>query len=47
MGRIKVIIYEWTCACQITIKADSEKQIAKAKQRHYLIHAKEAGWDKQ
>ena len=40
-----MISYEWTCACGITIKAETEKQIAKAKERHYAIHAKAAGWD--
>ena len=40
-----MIVYEWKCACDITIKTDSEKQMDKAKERHYRIHAKEAGWD--
>jgi len=40
-----MISFEWKCACEIIIKADSEKEMARAKERHYRIHAKEAGWD--
>ena len=40
-----MIIYEWKCACEITIKADTEKQLEKAMARHYKLHAKANGWD--
>jgi hypothetical protein len=41
-----MITYEWKCACDITIKSDSEKQLEKAMLRHYKIHAKANGWGK-
>jgi hypothetical protein len=39
-----MISYEWQCACGITIKTSSEKQMNTAKDRHYRIHAAEQGW---
>jgi hypothetical protein len=44
VGRFKVITFEWLCACGLTIKTTSEKQMVKAKDRHYRIHAANAGW---
>jgi hypothetical protein len=40
-----MITIEWQCACGITIKTSSEKQMDTAKDRHYRIHAKQFGWD--
>ncbi len=42
-----MIVYRWTCACGITIEADTNKRINTAKERHYRIHAKEAGWEQE
>ena len=39
-----MITYEWTCACGITIKTTTDKQMDTAKERHYRKHAKAAGW---
>jgi hypothetical protein len=47
MGQRQVIQYEWKCACDIVIKADSEKQMKEAKRKHYNNHAKESGWEEQ
>ncbi len=39
-----MITFEWTCVCGITIKTTTEKQMHTAKDRHYRIHAANAGW---
>jgi hypothetical protein len=44
LGWFKVITFEWLCACGLTIKTTSEKQMATAKDKHYRIHAANAGW---
>jgi putative FmdB family regulatory protein len=33
-------IYKWQCACKIWIETETEKQMDKAKSRHYKWHVK-------
>ena len=36
-----MIKYKWKCRCEIWIETDSEKQMDKAKLRHYKWHVKQ------